>query len=992
MAQLLCAQTPIESPTGLQLMKTVQRAIKGAEKNTYEIKPGPDQYVKIVVEQKGVDIRLRLLNASGKIKLNVDANATEQGVETIEFVVVDSEPYLLEVSKPDLRKEGNYQITFAEMRTATIKDKELDEARRLVFQANALWFDDKYDDALTLAVRAREIAERQLGSEDSLVGTALYLIANQYNYKGDYAKAEPYYLRALEIKDKTLGSDNIESSKILNQLGNLYGEKGDHQKAESAYMRSLGICQKLLEPNHRLIADVYNLLGSTSREKGDNVKANLYYQRSLEIREKALSPDDPKIADVLLNIANLTGDIKKAEPLYLRALAIREKAFGSESPEIGKVLYNIATVYVGNGDQAKAEDYGRRSLNNLEKALGAEHPIVSFPLNLLGVLYVKSGKYVEAEKVYLKAIEIKERTKGPFHPELAGSISNLANVYALNGEIEKAINAQKRAGEIVELNISTNLGTGSEREKVAYLQTLNPVYVRSLTLNFQYAPTSRPTTDLAAEIVLRQKGRVLDTLSDQIGVLRARFNAKDRSLLEALSEKNRQMSALILSGPAGISPIESSSRIRRLSDERETVEGEIGRRADAFFERSRPVEIAEVQAQIPKEASLLEFAVYRPVDFKDSENETARNNIGSRYCVFIIRNDGVVNSLDLGEKQAIDDIVQRLREALQDPKSQDIKQRARELEKRILSPIREFLADSNQLLIAPDGDLNLIPFEALVDESGKYLVEEYSISYLSSGRDLLRMRNSRPNRNTSLIVVNPYFGMAETTEHAKLPLDAKKDKKVKRRGVTVAENIANTYFTPLVGTEQEGRSIQALFPDSTLLTGPKANKDELKLANSPKMLHIASHGFYLEKSTISEVENDLLRSGIALAGANKHSDNNGIITALEASGLNLSGTKLVVLSACGTGLGEVQSGEGVFGLRRSFVLAGSESLVMSLWSVSDYVTRELMVNYYKNLKQGSGRSESLRKAQLQMLKDPKRSHPFYWGSFIVSGNWAAIED
>ena len=124
-----------------------------------------------------------------------------------------------------------------------------------------------------------------------------------------------------------------------------------------------------------------------------------------------------------------------------------------------------------------------------------------------------------------------------------------------------------------------------------------------------------------------------------------------------------------------------------------------------------------------------------------------------------------------------------------------------------------------------------------------------------------------------------------------------------------------------------------------------------------------------------KIENPLLRSGLALAGANQHklnSDDDGILTALEASGLNLWGTKLVVLSACDTGLGEIKNGEGVYGLRRAFVLAGTETLMMSLWSVSDFVTRELMINYYKNLKKGIGRSESLRQVQIEMLKKPKQ--------------------
>ena len=120
-------------------------------------------------------------------------------------------------------------------------------------------------------------------------------------------------------------------------------------------------------------------------------------------------------------------------------------------------------------------------------------------------------------------------------------------------------------------------------------------------------------------------------------------------------------------------------------------------------------------------------------------------------------------------------------------------------------------------------------------------------------------------------------------------------------------------------------------------------------------------------------------------------NDDGVLTALEAAGLDLWGTKLVVLSACDTGVGEVLNGEGVQGLRRALVLAGSESQMMSLWPVSDRGTRDLMVEYYRALRSGAGRNEALRQIQLRMLRDPKRRHPFYWASFIQSGEWANLD-
>jgi CHAT domain-containing protein len=299
-----------------------------------------------------------------------------------------------------------------------------------------------------------------------------------------------------------------------------------------------------------------------------------------------------------------------------------------------------------------------------------------------------------------------------------------------------------------------------------------------------------------------------------------------------------------------------------------------------------------------------------------------------------------------------------------------------------------------------------VPFAALVDEHNQYLVRRFSFTYLSSGRDLLRLPSSVKGKTAKMVIADPDFGEKKTS-------------------VSDAENrseLGELYFRPLKATEEEARELKRLFPETTVLTEGQATEAALKAVDRPAILHIATHGFFLddlshvqpgyekERTRIVKIkragsnantENDpaklinpLLRSGLGLAGANtgitKDGDD-GILTALEAAGLDLWGTKLVVLSACDTGIGKVVSGDGVYGLRRALVLAGSESQMISLWPVSDTGTRDLMIDYYRRLRAGDGRSEALRQAQLKMLRDPRRSHPFYWASFIQSGEWANLD-
>jgi CHAT domain-containing protein len=326
-----------------------------------------------------------------------------------------------------------------------------------------------------------------------------------------------------------------------------------------------------------------------------------------------------------------------------------------------------------------------------------------------------------------------------------------------------------------------------------------------------------------------------------------------------------------------------------------------------------------------------------------------------------------------------------------------------------MRPVRKLLGPTRNVLLSPDGALNLVPFAALVDEQRRYLVERYSFTYLTSGRDVLRLRPdaqivTAPVIVPPVIIADPDFG--------EKPSDRK------TASSSGALDLTQAYFPPLAATAQEAKALKAILPQATVLTKDQATETALKQVAGPGVLHVATHGFFLADQVEDDaeaerrrkliqhtgdsaplgarLENPLLRSGLGLAGANlrrsgPNQEDDGILTAMEVAGLNLWGTKLVVLSACETGVGEVRTGEGVYGLRRALVLAGAETQVMSLWPVSDQGTRDLMINYYKALQAGQGRSAAMRQVQLRMLKDPQRRHPFYWSSFIVSGEWANLD-
>jgi CHAT domain-containing protein len=324
-----------------------------------------------------------------------------------------------------------------------------------------------------------------------------------------------------------------------------------------------------------------------------------------------------------------------------------------------------------------------------------------------------------------------------------------------------------------------------------------------------------------------------------------------------------------------------------------------------------------------------------------------------------------------------------------------------------MQPVRERMGSPSRLLISPDGALNLLPFEALRDEQGRYAIERFHITYVSSGRDLQRLQTPRISRSEAVVVADPLFGDPAapaapivTGSAATAASRATPGRSDARRSLTSIDDLANAWFAPLRGTALEAERIKKLFPEATILSRERATRLALSELKGPRVLHIATHGFFIH-DTEGRIANPLLRSGLALTGANlkpqgRDGDGSaareGILTALEAANLDLWGTKLVTLSACDTGIGEIKNGEGVYGLRRAFFLAGAVTVVMSLWPVSDYVTRELMNDYYRGLKQGLGRGDALRQAKLAMLsRRGSRQHPFYWASFIQAGEWASLD-
>ena len=988
-----------EKSVALELNKTVERKVKdGRESHGYQITLAANQYAKIVVEQTEVDVSIKLSGADGSPVTTQNNEIRLKENEVFEFVAVgNAGEYLLEIQPTTKDGSGIYKIRLEEAHEATARENALFEARTAVETAEDLLKSQKYEAALPVAVRALEIAEKELKADDPFVGRTLTTLGFVQLRRGNYSVALSLLQRAVTVNEKSLGAEHQQTLDALFDLGLYYRFTNDFVKAGQIHRQILEIQERILGKDHKLVANILNSLGNLFNSLGDNARAESYLLRAMAITEKRLGAEDFQMGLIVNNLGVVCLDIKnyeRAAEYFERALKIYEKTIGTENSIYSNALQNLGIIYRNRKDYEKALELYERALVIREKALGKEHQDIGFLLNNIANIYKAKGDYSKALEIQRRVREIAEKSVGQYHTLTIISLGNTATIYAAQGDAANAVASLKLYDERFEKVVALNLTIGSERQKLAYTAVFPSRTSRTISLHTNLARDNQTAIDQAALVVLQRKGRVLDAVSANLTALRQRASAADLALLDRLNTVTTQLAKLTLSKPAKMSAEEYRKQIADLESEKEKLEIEINERSPQFGIGTPPVTLAAVKAEIPTDAALIEFAVYRPFDPKAENNDEAY--AAPRYISYVLRKNGEVKWTELGDKKTIDQSIDDLRKALRDAKRNDVKQLARTAEAKIMQPVRELLGDDvKQIFISPDGDLNLIPFESLVDEKGKYLIERYSFDYLTGGRDLLRMKRTQISQNEILIVANPAFGTGGAA--------------AKTTGITATRNLSDTYFTPLAGTMTEARSIQNLFPDAIVYSEGRASETALKEINAPRILHIATHGFFLQNTdeinpaqnssnrnsnANAESENPLLRSGIALADANKRdagAKDDGILTALEASGLNLQGTKLVVLSACDTGIGEVKNGEGVYGLRRAFVLAGTETLMMSLWQVSDYATRELMTNYYKNLKQGMGRGASLRQVQLEMISKKEFKHPFYWAAFIQSGEWANLD-
>jgi CHAT domain-containing protein len=515
-----------------------------------------------------------------------------------------------------------------------------------------------------------------------------------------------------------------------------------------------------------------------------------------------------------------------------------------------------------------------------------------------------------------------------------------------------------------------------------------------VSLHADSTPASAQAFDLALTTVLRRKGLALESLLDNQATLRAHLTPGIRGKLDRLTAASTELSTFLRAPVEPRTATTRASAVAALRTRIDVLESQLNAASAVHRAQSQPVTPAKIQAALPHGTALVEFVRYRrfaPWQDRQRWQEAC-------YVAYILRRQGPPQWVALGEAAAIDAGVDAVLAEMHRNASADATKAAlRQLDALVFAPIRDRLTNISHVIVSPDGKLNLVPFEALLDPQGRYELEHRLVSYVTSGRDLLQLGVGQAPRSPPTVVAAPDYGPGRP-------------------------------FVRLDGARSEAMEVSAHFPGARTLVGSQATKAALAAIVGPAVLHIATHGFYARDVTarstpapatprgrspplvsVDLLERDMFvegvlaplplltsedpaealdRAGLALAKANIRPD--GIVTAREIANYDWWGTQLVVLSACETGVGAVPSGEGVYGLRRALALAGAESQVVSLWNVSDSSARALMRAFYGELARGTGRAEALRRAKLQMLRQPKFAHPYYWAAFIPAGKWTPL--
>lgn len=814
------------------------------------------------------------------------------------------------------------------------------------------------------------------------------------NTGGRYSEAENLYLEALDIKKQLYDGDHPE---LVNAIGNLafyYDGMSNFSKAEILYKEALEMARRLFKGDNPLLASTINNYALFLSGRGSDDEAEALFREAYYMRLRLYTKDHPDLATIILNMAYFNDKRKQAneaDSLYKKALAMYRRLYPGDHPYLATCINSYATFLKSLNRLDEAEPLYIESLEMKRRLYKSDHPDKILSLNNLAIYLDLKGRFAEAEKYFREALEMASRLFKPGNQYLANIIFNTASFLDKTDRSREAAQLYKEALENYRLIIESYFVYLSDKEKKILWDIIN---TRFEVFNSFAVSVRNKYPELSSDMYDNQL-LTKSMLFNSYNKIRGRIlNSGDSTLINDYKKwkDTREYIIRLYSYPQSKLDDEKIN-LDSIEYKANELEKSINLKSEAFTESQEKANLSWnlIRKRLKSGEAAVEVVRFRlenVIKFTDTVIYAflviKESTIGQPEL--IIMEDG-----NLMETDYYNYYRSSLKLKRNDTRSFN----------RYWAKLYKSIKDCKTIYFSADGIYNKLNPSCLLMEDGRYLMDVQDIRNLNSTRDMLKRDgfSNKTKDNKAVLVGNPDFDYIKNPNY----------KNALETGLP-ENSIPSASFArlkKLPGAEKEVKEISDYLIankwEVKSYLGENATKNNLKKTTSPRILHIATHGFFLEDigknkditfgMTPDKVSgNPLLRSGLFFAGANAvlKSDSvslavadNGLLTSFEAMDLDLDKTELVVLSACETGLGEIMNGEGVYGLRRAFQQAGAKSVIMSLWTVDDQSTKELMTDFYRNWIGGMSRHDAFVRAQNNLRS--VYPHPYYWGCFLMTG-------
>ncbi|OAN51145.1 CHAT domain-containing tetratricopeptide repeat protein [Magnetospirillum moscoviense] len=867
---------------------------------------------------------------------------------------------------------------------------------------------DERGDHVRAEALAREVLEHQnktLGNAHPNTVATLSSLGSIYRKQGRLAEAEAVFKEAYERFEKVLGLDHRSTIVAANNLGEILEKQGLYDQAEPYLRTAVEGSRKVLGDAHPSTLVSMNNLALLNESQGNFDKAEAFYKSAIIVFTKKMGANHPDTLAFVNNLAYLyllKEEFANAEPLFRQVVAAWTKSYGPRHINTLKARNSLARTMHRQGKLAEAEALFREVLKARSDVLGPKHLDVLRSQIDLGNMLRTAKRLDDADSMLTKAAAMGEEVLGPLHPYTFEAMNGLADVKVDKGDLKGGLGVRATIFARRTDFLNRMLYVTGDNAREGYVRLHQPELAAYMDLLSRLDPETAGKGLL--DVSLNRKGILFKVASELAQLGRLSKNPELDKLNSELTETRKKLAALTLSGPTEETKDRHAEVLHELEERINRLQSDLGRASVRFQKTVERIKLDELVEFLPEDSVLVDFQLFTHAGKQKLVAATLRKDGGKPVYSMIAYDDPA----------KIDAAIQKYRTDIQSEEIDldELLEVGQTTYGLIWAPLADKIGKKSSVYLIPDGMLNILPFTALVEKNGKYLIERLDVHIYTTARNLLP--NKLPPATGGIMInAGPDYNTEAVTGKENL-------EKARSRGSSVAggmrgmsSGMRGLKFDPLPGAEKEGQLIRqkvtVVGKTSTIYSKLDAQERVLRdMERPPEVLHIATHGFFLKPDDTLRKrllklqrggdiqlpppgDNPLLRSGLAFAGINANAqllgeidtDNDGVLTALEVLGLDLTGTKLAILSACETGLGEIHEGEGVYGLRRAFQEAGAGSVVSSLWEVSDAGTQTLMNALYGRLLAGKTPHQSLREAQLEMLRIGQWSSPYIWSAFFM---------